>query len=303
MQLLGADWAALVLTDGAARGPVLAAQTGALPIDLDLGALSVDLKALAPGTGLRLACPVHAPDGPGGWLLAGASPPRRWTDDDVRALADLAALVGGELERRAAGLALTSERAAQQDALYSARNQLMLALESAPLVLWATDMGGRFTLSEGRGLKQLNSSPGDLVGQTVTEVLGHVPGIQENMRRTLNGESFTTNIRMGGRTYEARYSPLRHPDGRQSGALGVGYDVTELLESQRAARQAQLQAEVLLELSRVLDVDGDLQDAASAALSVLSRALGSGYMGLWQHRAGGFHAVTMHGEIPEPLRD
>ncbi len=311
MQLLGTDWAGLVLTEGAARGSVLAAQTGTPPTDLNLGALSVSPETMsgeapAPGTGFRLACPVHALDGPGGWLLVGVRSPRCWTEDEVRALADL---VGGELERRAAALALTSERAAfaaQQGALHSARNHLMLALESAPLVLWATDVGG-LTLAERRGLERPNSSPGAPVGQTVTEVPGHVPGIRENVQRALNGESFSTNIHLGGRTFEAWCSPLRHPDGRQSGALGVGYDVTELLESQRVARQSQLQsqsqAEVLLELSRVLDVDGDLKHAADAALSVLSRALGSGYMGLWQHRAGGFRAVTLQGEVPETLRE
>ncbi|GGJ70454.1 hypothetical protein GCM10008939_13590 [Deinococcus aquiradiocola] len=200
-------------------------------------------------------------------------------------------------------LQLATDRARERADLVETRDRLRLALEAAPLVLWATDLDGTFTLSEGSALQGLNARPGEAAGHHVTERYGDTPEIQSLLGRIRQGERFTHHIHIRGRTIEARFSPLTHPDGTLSGSLGVGYDVTDLVQSQEAARQERDRAEALLELFRSLDLDADLLVVAGVALKVLRRVFGDGWLALWQHRGERLMPVALHGDIPEPLRE
>ncbi|MCK4774813.1 MAG: hypothetical protein KAT30_08500, partial [Candidatus Krumholzibacteria bacterium] len=68
------------------------------------------------------------------------------------------------------------------------RRTLDNVLHNAPLVVFTIDNEGIFTLSEGRGLKALGLSPGEVVGQSAFEVYGEYPDILSNLRHALAGE-------------------------------------------------------------------------------------------------------------------
>jgi two-component system, cell cycle sensor histidine kinase and response regulator CckA len=119
---------------------------------------------------------------------------------------------------------------------------LRRVLESAPLVLWAVDSDGVFTLSEGRGLVALGLKPGEVVGQSVFEMYAESQEVTEYIKRGLGGEEFTNSTVAGDRHFESRYTPIRDDDGEVVGLLGISIDMTERqrAEAEKESLQAQL---------------------------------------------------------------
>lgn len=195
------------------------------------------------------------------------------------------------------------QRAQDRAALQETQARLHLALDSAPLVLWTTDLSGVITLSEGRGLASLGRRPGQSVGLSVYDLYASSPDVLAALDRVLGGEALTTQVQAGPRIMEARYEPLRNAEGKQTGMMGLGYDVTALVEAERTARQAQLRAEALLELSHLLSDGLDFLAVARQALETLRGALGGGWMVVWEHQSGAYRPLLQVGPVPEGLQD
>lgn len=121
---------------------------------------------------------------------------------------------------------ITARREAER-ALVESERLRRVATGGAPIILFALDAEGRFTLSEGRGLEALGLEQNEAVGRTVFEVHHDEPEILENNRRALSGEEVMDTVEHGGKYFETRYSPLRDAEGRTQGAVCVATDVTE----------------------------------------------------------------------------
>ena len=130
-----------------------------------------------------------------------------------------------------------TERKKAEEALRESEEQLRTILANAPVVLWALDSDGLFTLSEGNGLKALGLKPGEVVGQSVFHFYKNYPYIIADSRRALAGKSFFTTWEMDGLAYEARYSPLRDSAGEIIGTIGLAVDITERKQAEQALRE------------------------------------------------------------------
>ena len=104
--------------------------------------------------------------------------------------------------------------------------RLRAVVSTAPLILWAADREGVFTLCEGHGLKGLGLDPWDVSGQKVVEVYTD-PSIAGHLCQALEGNSFHAEVTLGGRVFDSWYSPLRDSDRVITGVIGVAVDVTE----------------------------------------------------------------------------
>lgn len=194
------------------------------------------------------------------------------------------------------------QRAQTRATLRETQTRLQLALDSAPLVLWTTDLSGVVTLSEGRGLASLGRRPGQSVGLSVYDLYAASPEVLAALDRVLSGESLITQVQAGPRIMEARYEPVRNAAGQQTGMMGLGYDVTALVDAERAARQAQERAEALLELSQLLSDGSDFLRVAQQALETMRRALGGGWMVLWEGGQGPYRPLIRVGPVPEAMQ-
>lgn len=113
---------------------------------------------------------------------------------------------------------------------------LRSVIASIPMVLFTTDKDGVLTMQEGRGLEAAGVAPNQDVGRSAFEIYDNYEGIKSNVRRALNGETFTKLVEYGGAAFEVTYSPL-YDDGAIIGTMGVGVDVTSKLQMERTLRE------------------------------------------------------------------
>ena len=140
-----------------------------------------------------------------------------------------------------------SERVHQEEVLRTSKRRLRTVVAGAPVILFALDPKGTFTLAEGKGLHSLGVRPGMLVGRSFFELLGDVPQAVADVRRALSGESFTATVELFGFEFEAQYSPVRDRDGTISGVVAVATDITERRRAEAALRRADAASRTLVQ--------------------------------------------------------
>jgi len=155
------------------------------------------------------------------------------------------------------------------------QEQLHAVISNAPIVLFAVDAAGRFTLSEGRGLESLGLKPGQMVGQSAFEAYRDTPRIVENLQRALAGEEFSDVVEVGPHAFETRYTPLRDETGAVAGVIGIATDVSQRRRLEDETRQS-LKLDALGRLAG--GVAHDFNDSLTTIL---------GYCTLLQHRQPG----------------
>ncbi|HET6436868.1 MAG TPA: ATP-binding protein [Anaeromyxobacter sp.] len=112
-------------------------------------------------------------------------------------------------------------------------------LRNVPVVQFAIDREGTFTLSEGRGLAALGLSPGEVVGRKVADVYRDNPRVLASFRRALLGEAFMAEERIGPTVFETHWGPVRDESGAVVGVAGIALDVTGQRELQAQVARAQ----------------------------------------------------------------
>jgi two-component system cell cycle sensor histidine kinase/response regulator CckA len=141
-----------------------------------------------------------------------------------------------------------TERRQVESELQLRQKQLATVLAHAPIVLFAVDAQGVFTLSEGAGLAAIGREPGEAVGHSVFDRYAARPDLLGDIRRALAGETFTVQREMGGAFFETRCMPQRDPDGRITGMIALSIDITD---RQAAAREREKIEHKLLDVQKL----------------------------------------------------
>jgi PAS domain S-box-containing protein len=147
-----------------------------------------------------------------------------------------------------------TERRAADEAVRVATRRLRAVIGSAPVVLIAMDRDGVVTLCEGRGLQAAGVDPRELIGRRMSDWARGTLQVRSQLRRALAGEPFAARVEFEGRSFEARYTPIRDDAGRPDGLIAVATDVTEHVrsEAERKALEAQVHHSQKLESLGVL---------------------------------------------------
>jgi PAS domain S-box-containing protein/putative nucleotidyltransferase with HDIG domain len=132
-------------------------------------------------------------------------------------------LIGRVIEDHRSALEAAS---AATRALQENQTRLQFVVDQAPVVLWALDNEGVFTLSEGRGLEALGLEPGEVVGRSVFDVYTGNAEVLNDARKALAGHRVRSSVRVGDVVFESRQRPLVDAAGRVVGVLGIAVDVT-----------------------------------------------------------------------------
>ncbi|HEY0133968.1 MAG TPA: STAS domain-containing protein, partial [Nannocystis sp.] len=119
------------------------------------------------------------------------------------------------------------------------------------IIAWATDAQGVTVLSEGKALRAIGFSPGQIVGANVFDMYQDNPVTIAALKRTLAGESHRSVSVEAGRTLETQFTPMFDAAGAVVGIAGLTIDITEQAttraELERQTEALRRQAEQLAE--------------------------------------------------------
>ena len=125
------------------------------------------------------------------------------------------------------------------------------ALERAPVVVWAIDADGVFTLAEGGAFAALDVEPGEVVGRSVFELYAGNASVLEPTRAALRGEASESVMRVGSLVFGASYAPLRDAEGQVIGASGVAANITDAVQARQDANRSEARRLALFETAPI----------------------------------------------------
>jgi PAS domain S-box-containing protein len=152
-----------------------------------------------------------------------------------------------------------SERQRAEQALRESERLLRSVIDNAPIILWAVDAEGRFTFSEGRGLKSLGLLPGEAVGQSLFELYADNHEIIAAVRSALAGTEVRAVAVVQDMSWETRYGPLTDDAGQILGAMGVSIDITERKRAEQERIRLSTAVEQAAEAVLLTDTRGSIQ--------------------------------------------
>jgi PAS domain S-box-containing protein len=129
------------------------------------------------------------------------------------------------------------ERTRIEEALRVNRQQLSTVLNSAPLLLWATDRDGIITVVQGRGLARIGLKPEELIGKHFDELKNRFPRMHGYLREALSGTEITADLEHGDFVVQSRFVPIRDEGGAVDGVTGVQFDITKRVLAERELRR------------------------------------------------------------------
>ncbi len=129
-----------------------------------------------------------------------------------------------------------TERDRAEKARRESEEHLRTVVTNAPVILFAIDSEGVFTVAEGRGMTPVGLRPAEHVGHSIFDVYRNLPGVIDAARRALTGEAFAETVETENRVFEAHVTPIRDRGGMITGAVAVATDVTERHRAEEALR-------------------------------------------------------------------
>jgi PAS domain S-box-containing protein len=141
---------------------------------------------------------------------------------------------------------LTERRRAEQ-ALRESESKLRAFITNVPAILFSIDRTGVITMAEGLGMDVLKFVEGGIVGHSVAELYGDMPGVVESVKRALAGESLVTTMQLQQIYFEVAYSPIHAPDGTVTGVIGVAHDVTVRHKAEQALEISERRMRLIIE--------------------------------------------------------
>jgi PAS domain S-box-containing protein len=140
-----------------------------------------------------------------------------------------------------------TERRRMEEQVYAQAELLRNVVASLPVILWAVDREGKITLSGKRGLATLGIPSGDAVSSNVFTDEYDALGVNQYLRRALDGDEFQVDLDYQGRAYNAHFCPVKDSRGSVVGATGLIIDMTERIQVQRALRESEQRYRQVLE--------------------------------------------------------
>lgn len=152
-----------------------------------------------------------------------------------------------------------TEQYLQQESMEKSHALLNTVISHSPIVIWALDEKGIFTLSEGQGLVELGFSAGEVVGESVFDIYKDFPEIINDAEKALNGEAVQSIVRIGARTYQSTYSPVLNEKGEVNSVIGVANDITRSVQAETQMQLISAALEQTTDVVMMTTADGTIE--------------------------------------------
>ena len=129
-----------------------------------------------------------------------------------------------------------TDRRLATDGLAESEQRLRSFVRNAPVVLFATDAEGTFTMTDGKALAEIGLEPGDWVGRTIHDI-PHKK-LARLLKQAAGGLEATGTFELEGVFFDHHYTAVRSGDGRVVGVVGVAVNVQERRQLEEQLRQA-----------------------------------------------------------------
>jgi PAS domain S-box-containing protein len=128
-----------------------------------------------------------------------------------------------------------------EEALEASEERFRFAMSYLPGTLWTIDNDLRFTLSQGSGLAALGLGPDQVVGTSLYDFFKTKdPGdtaISAHLR-ALHGEVVTYEYEHKGLFFRSIVAPMREPQGKITGVVGIAFDITGTRQIEEALHKS-----------------------------------------------------------------
>ncbi|MGZ3692661.1 MAG: ATP-binding protein [Bdellovibrionota bacterium] len=119
--------------------------------------------------------------------------------------------------------------------------RLSRMIQFAPLILWATDDQGIFTMQEGSALAFLGLKPGQFIGHSIFEKMAGDTATIKAVRDAQGGKESAFESFFSGRNLETVLKPVRNEQGKVTEIFGMTLDITSKKMAEREfSKQAEL---------------------------------------------------------------
>lgn len=121
-----------------------------------------------------------------------------------------------------------TEKKKIEQALRETEHRLQAIVSNTPIILFAFDTNGIFTLFEGKGVESLKVDKNEIIGKPMQSFDSIFPQVNEIFERTMNGEVVNTILELNETYHQAYYTPIRDRyTNKITGVIGVSYDITQ----------------------------------------------------------------------------
>jgi PAS domain S-box-containing protein len=121
---------------------------------------------------------------------------------------------------------LEENRLEVERTLQETEKKLQTIVANSPIVLFAIDPAGNFTLFQGKGIDSLNIDPDKIIGSSVYQPDNTLPLSTTDFQLALAGHETISTVEFQNKYFEVFYSPLSNPNSPIKGVIGVATDIT-----------------------------------------------------------------------------
>ncbi len=159
--------------------------------------------------------------------------------------------------------------------LHEAQTRLQTIAKKAPVVLFALNMEGMFTLVEGTALKLISYTSDKLIGQSIYDLGFATKEFNQTFNAVLQGEKKTVTHTIKNVTFDIHLEPSYDNRGAIFGITGVAYDITARIHAENSLQRQLRDMKVLNSRVERTFTDNEIQltqNVVAAAGQALTNA-------------------------------